>query len=207
MAEKAVSVAKQILRKSMEDRTGYRKSIMEYNNTPIVNLNTFPTQILQSRRLRTLLPVISTKLEPKVQTHIYDFLRRQQITYKNNYDKSSKKSFTNFEKGDIVVIKTDNEKVWQKATIIKKDNEPRSYWIQRHSDIKMLRRNTKHIKLSYTKLNNNKKLNPELYPECSYFKHANEPNQLVFQKDVSVDAEDNNRGNILTKPPIENQQC
>ncbi|KAF2893879.1 hypothetical protein ILUMI_12297, partial [Ignelater luminosus] len=206
MAEKAVSIAKQILRKSMEDRTDYRESIMEYNNTPIVNLNASPTQILQSRRLRTLLPVISTKLERKVQTHIYDFLRRQQITYKNNYDKSSKTSFTNFKKGDKVVIKTDNEKIWQKATIIKKANEPRLYWIQRHSDLKMLRMNTKHIKPSYTKLNNNKKLNPELYPECSYFKHTNEPNQLVVQNDASVDAEDNNRGNVLTKPPIENQQ-
>ncbi|KAF2905470.1 hypothetical protein ILUMI_00703 [Ignelater luminosus] len=186
MAGKAVSVAKQILRKSMEDRTDYRESIME--------------------RLRILLPVISTKLEPKVQTHIYDFLRRQQITYKNNYDKSSKKSFTNFKKGDKVVIKTDNEKTWQKATKIKKANESRSYWIQRHADLKMLRRNTKHIKPSYTKLNNNKKLNPELYPECSYFKHTNELNQLVVQNDASVDAEDNNRGNVVTKPPIENQQ-
>ncbi|KAF2882715.1 hypothetical protein ILUMI_23448 [Ignelater luminosus] len=160
MAEKAVSIAKQILCKSMKDGTDYRESIME--------------------RLRTLLAVISTKLEPKVQSHIYYFLRTQQITYENNYDKSSKKSFTNFKKGDKVVIKTDNEKTWQKATIIKKVNEPRSYWIQRHSDLKML--------------------------QCSYFKHTSKPNQLVVQNDVSVDAEDNNRGNVLTKPPIENQQ-
>ncbi|KAF2894626.1 hypothetical protein ILUMI_11547 [Ignelater luminosus] len=75
-----------------------------------------------------------------------------------------------------------------------------------HTGYNDIRRNTKHIKLSYTKLNNNKKLNPELYPECSYFKHTNEPNQLVVQKDVSVDAEDNNRGNVLSKSPIANQQ-
>lgn len=54
MAEKAVHICKLILNKYDEDGTDYREGIMHYNNTPLSSLHVSPSQILFSRRVRTI---------------------------------------------------------------------------------------------------------------------------------------------------------
>ncbi|XP_043481820.1 uncharacterized protein LOC122510924 [Leptopilina heterotoma] len=68
LAEKAVSIGKQILRKSIEDNYDYREGVLEYNNSPIIHLDASPAQILQSRNLRTQLPITSEQFicEPEL---------------------------------------------------------------------------------------------------------------------------------------------
>lgn len=71
LAEKAVSIAKQVLRKSHEGKTDYRDLLLEYNNTPLIHLKTAPSQIPHSRILRSQIPITASKLEPVIQKYIY----------------------------------------------------------------------------------------------------------------------------------------
>lgn len=164
MAEKAVSIAKQILRKSFEDKCDFREYILEYNNSPVISLGATPAQILQSRILKTELPITFKKLEPKIERKIYDKLHKQKQIMKSNFDKSARRNPLEYRKGDKVVIKTSKEKIWQKAIVIEKASEPRSYWVRKEGNNKIVRRNTAHMKLSSSKSDHKFICEPELYP-------------------------------------------
>ncbi|KAF2899403.1 hypothetical protein ILUMI_06772 [Ignelater luminosus] len=71
LAEKAVSISKQILFKSRDEKNNYYELLLEYNNIPILNLDASPSQILQSRILRTQLPITSKKLEPQMSIYVH----------------------------------------------------------------------------------------------------------------------------------------
>lgn len=90
-----------MLRKSRYGKIDYRELLLEYNNTPMINLEASPSQILQSRTLRTQLPMISSKLEPKIQTHIYEYLGKQKDRIKQYYDKTCRKQPTILKRGKI----------------------------------------------------------------------------------------------------------
>lgn len=164
LAEKAVSIGKNILKKSLENKTDFRELVMEYNNTPIINLKASPSQILQSRTLKSEIPITYKNLEPKVHTNIYRLLCEQKDIVKLNYDRTARKNPTFFKKGDKVVIKSNRDKVWNKAIIIEKAKEPRSYWVKKENSNKIVRRNNSHIKLSFTKPEYQLLSEPELYP-------------------------------------------
>lgn len=166
LAEKAVNIVKQILRKSSEENSDYRELVMEYNNTAITNLGASPAQILQSRSLRTQLPVASNMLEPTVQYQIYKRLCEQKMLTKLHYDKTTRRAATHFQKGDRVVIKCNNERIWQQAIVIEKAKEPRSYWVRKECNNKIVRRNSNQMKLSRTNVSNHERiLEPELHPD------------------------------------------
>lgn len=155
MAEKAVHISKNILRKANEDRVDYRDYLLSYNNTPLSGLEVSPSQILNSRRVRTLIPTKDTLLEPKIESNIYNLLILKQSINKNKDVKVVRnKKEAYFKIGDEIVYKTDKENYWKKGKIIDKCREPRSYWIGREEKNKV-RRNIKHLKKSYT---NNKYL-------------------------------------------------
>ncbi|GFT79334.1 transposon Tf2-9 polyprotein [Nephila pilipes] len=61
MVERAVGIAKSIMRKAKEDKRDYLLGLMEYRNTPISDLDLSPAQMMFNRRLETKLP-ISNKL-------------------------------------------------------------------------------------------------------------------------------------------------
>lgn len=179
MAEKSVNIAKQILRKSFEDSYDFREGIMEYNNSPIINLDVSPTQILQSRVLRSELPVTSELLEPKVQEGVYEKLCKQKEVVKLSYDKLARRNPLEYKKGDKVVIKTCKEKIWQKAIVIEKATEPRSYWVKKENNNKIVRRNATHMKPSCTKSDCKFICEPELYPNESCERNDTHPHDYV----------------------------
>lgn len=168
MAEKAVSISKQILKKSFDDKYDFREGVMEYNNSPIISLDATPAQILQSRILRSELPVSTKVLEPKVQTGIYERLVNQKQVMKNNFDKSARRKPLDYKKGDKVVIKTPKEKIWQKAIVIEKARDPKSYWVKKENNDKIVRRNTTNMKHSCTKSDYKFLCEPNLYPNENY---------------------------------------
>lgn len=94
----------------MDNGCDWREGVMEYKNAPIIHLNASPAQILQSRNLRSQIPMSSNNLEPKIQLHIYDQLCKQKEITKLNYDKLTRKTPVEYKKGDKVVIKTNKEK-------------------------------------------------------------------------------------------------
>lgn len=172
LAEKAVNIIKQVLRKSFSENSDYRELVMEYNNTVIISLGASPAQILQSRILRTQLPIASGHLEPKVQLQVYKRLCEQKEHIKSHYDKTTRRAVVVFQKGDRVVIKCNNERIWQQAIVIEKAKEPRSYWVRKECNNRIVRRNTNQMKLSCTQLDVNERiLEPELHPD-ELFRHS-----------------------------------
>ncbi|XP_050510413.1 uncharacterized protein LOC126887113 [Diabrotica virgifera virgifera] len=165
LSEKAVSLGKQILRKSLAEKSDFRDLLLEYNNTPIISLKASPAQILQSRTLRTQIPVTQNKLEPEIQVHIVNYLNEQKQKMKIHYDKTSPKSLIEYKKGDKVVVKSNRDKIWYKAVVLEKAREPRAYWIRKESNNKVIRRNSSQLKPSLTKSNYDAMLEPELFPD------------------------------------------
>ena len=103
MAEKAVHISKQILKKCNEDKTDIREGIMEYNNTPLTSLGVSPSQILNSRVLRNM-PCALNILKPKIQNDIYTKLCHKQNITKNYYDKSARKKTYYYKIGENVTF-------------------------------------------------------------------------------------------------------
>ncbi|KAK9704561.1 RNase H-like domain found in reverse transcriptase [Popillia japonica] len=107
-------------------------------------------QILQSRTLRTQLPMTHKQLEPNVQKNIYERLCEQKDRMKKHYDKTSRKASITYKKGDKVVVKSSKDSYWHKAVVLGKAEEPRSYWIQKDSNNRIVRRNSAQMKPSLT---------------------------------------------------------
>lgn len=147
MAEKAVHLSKMILGKAREDRVDYRNYVLNYNNTPLSTVNVSPSQILNSRRVRTLIPTRSECLEPKVEKNIHKLLMLKKSVTEQN--KLVRKKLVGYKVGDMIVHKTDNDKYWEKGIVVGKCKEPRSYWIKKGDD-RTVRRNTKHLRKSFS---------------------------------------------------------
>lgn len=188
LSEKAVNIGRQILRKSLDEKSDFRDLLCEYNNTPIINLNASPAQILQSRSLRTQLPTTHNKLEPKVQDHIYKQLCEQKLKMKNQYDKTSRKVLVEYGKGDKVVVKSTKDKHWYKAIVLGNAHEPRSYWLQKECNNRVVRRNSGQMKPSFTKTDyRDIVLEPELYPtQQEQSNHLDSP-KCIFNGETEGD--------------------
>ena len=63
-AEKAVDIAKRILKKSADAKTDYYIGLLEYRNTPVDGFRS-PAQLLKGRQLRSVLPCTIKHLRPK----------------------------------------------------------------------------------------------------------------------------------------------
>jgi hypothetical protein len=150
MAEKAVNIAKNLLKKAAEDKVDYRDFIMNYNNTPLSGLPYSPSQILNSRRIRTNVPTTGSALEPQVVRDIYKLLQLRQSITKGFHDRHVNKKEVVFKKGDHIVYKSKKDDHWKKGTILGKCKEPRSYWITKNDSLRPFRRNTHHLKKSFT---------------------------------------------------------
>lgn len=137
---------------------------MEYNNSLIINLKASPSQILQSRVLKTQLPVTNTSLEPRIQKGVYELLVKQKDLMKSNYDKIVRRNPFHYKVGDNVVIKSERDKIWYKA-IVEKAKEPRSYWVRKESNNKIIRRNTTQMRPSVTKPEHKFLNEPEMFPK------------------------------------------
>lgn len=143
LAEKAVGIAKSILKKCSEEGIDVRAALLEYRNTPISGLNVSPAELLMSRKLRTFLPIVKTHLTPK--THaIQPLLKDRQAKQKEYYDKTCK-GRKEFLPGDNVVIQ--NKGVWEPGVVIKKEATPRSYTVLNSKGNKIVR-NSVHLKQS-----------------------------------------------------------
>lgn len=143
MAEKAVGIVKNILRKVQDINIG----LMEYRNTPISGLNLSPAQLLYNRRLRTKLPISCKLLNTEFHNPYSKFCARQ-AKQKHYYDRTAQ-TLPELKSGDSILLYNFRTGHWDKGEILSKHKAPRSY-IVRNVNGEILRRNRKHIKLSKT---------------------------------------------------------
>ena len=68
MAEKAVQIAKNLLRKATKDGTDLQLALLDYRNTPRDFVLGSPVQRSMGRRTRTRMPTTSTLLKPELIT-------------------------------------------------------------------------------------------------------------------------------------------
>ncbi|CAB3247512.1 unnamed protein product [Arctia plantaginis] len=128
------------MKKSMHSKSDYRLALLEYLNTPISENLPSPAEILQSRKLRSILPVVRC-LHPSSGLIKRELIRRQRI-YKQYYDRNAKKLAT-LSVGQPVKIKDQNNNKWISGTITKQLRE-RSYEIKLSSG-NIIVRNRRHM--------------------------------------------------------------
>ncbi|CAI6350058.1 unnamed protein product [Macrosiphum euphorbiae] len=145
LAEKAVGIVKNMLKKLSEEGGDLSLYLMNYRNTPVAGLNYSPAQILQSRNLRTLVNNYNENcLKPEIIVINKEITnnKSKQINY---YNRSAGKEENEFNPGDKVVIQNKFTKVWWPGIVIKKTNFPRSY-IVKDANNRLLRRNSIFLK-------------------------------------------------------------
>lgn len=139
-AEKAVQIAKNLLKKAKADGSDPHLALLDYRNTPRDGLPS-PAQILMGRRTQTLLPTTAKLLRPKTIKGIAKRLEHNQQNQKHYYDRSSK-PLSKLQQGDTVRIRTDRS--WKPAVVVRCCAEPRSYIVKTSSG-QLLRRNRRDL--------------------------------------------------------------
>lgn len=143
MAEAAVGIVKKIFMKSKEERKDYLMGLMDYRNTPISGILLSPAQMMFNRRLKTKLPVSSKVLNAKLFDNVIEKLQCRQERQKLNYDKNAR-PLPLIKKGEDVLIRNFNTKTWDRARVLNKNKNPRSYKIQ-VNDGRTFTRNRRHL--------------------------------------------------------------
>ncbi|KAL4084397.1 hypothetical protein QTP88_028220 [Uroleucon formosanum] len=128
LAEKAVHISKQLLKKCHSEKVDLETALLEYRCTPIVELNASPSELLMSRLLKIKLPISKDKSKPTLQRNNHANLIKAQGKYKEWHDKrNNKKEVIFYEGHKVVLLKKDK---WIPGKIISKIVSPRSYWVE-----------------------------------------------------------------------------
>lgn len=142
-AERAVQTAKRIL-----EQSDPHLALMCYRATPISATGVSPAQLMTGRQIRTTLPMLHEKLQPKHISH-------EQVLQQDNKAKEAYRFFCNrrhsarslpdLHPGQSVRVKLDGEKSWRTpAKVIGRSLEPRSY-VVRTDNGTVTRRNRRHL--------------------------------------------------------------
>lgn len=142
MAERAVGICKNILRKS-ENEEQILMALLAYRTTPTKDLSYTPAQLMQNRNLRNELPMHNNKFKPELCTDVEKQQQAKQNIYKTYHDRTAKTRNLELTIGQKVLFENNNK--WEKGEIVDKHDTPRSYVIR--SDDRQYRRNTKHIRI------------------------------------------------------------
>ncbi|KAK9687435.1 hypothetical protein QE152_g36268 [Popillia japonica] len=78
LGEKAVGIAKKMVKQSMDTNKDMYSMLMEYRNCPLKHIGLSPAQILVSRMCKTKLPVTAELLMPKIHPDVREKLKKRQ---------------------------------------------------------------------------------------------------------------------------------
>lgn len=132
LAEKAVGIAKNMIKKSRDTKVELHLYLLNYRNAIIANTGFTPSQLLMNRQLRTKLPVQSSNLSPNQGINhavAHQKMLDNQQSQKSHYDKSARTEVL-FWPGERILLQNPKTKLWENAKIVKKLPEPRSYLVE-----------------------------------------------------------------------------
>ena len=144
LAEKAVGIVKNMMKKT-KNSDQLCVALMNYNNTPLGDLDLSPSQLSQNRRMRTKLVTKTESLEPRLNKNLEERFRKKNFKSKFYYNRNVAKH-RDFAVGDHVWLQNQIG-TWTDGKIISKLNQPRSYEILL-SNGSVLRRNSKFLRLN-----------------------------------------------------------
>ena len=144
LAEKSVGIIKNFLRKTKDNDQLYI-ALMNYNNTPLSDIELSPSQLSQNRRMRTKIVTKTKSLEPSLNKNVV-----KKFEIKNNKTKYyyNKNAFPrkDFEVSDRVWLQK-QDGTWSDGQIIAKLKQPRSYEVLL-SNGSVFRRNSKFLRFN-----------------------------------------------------------
>ena len=104
LAEKTVGIVKSMLRKSKETGQDIELFLLNYRNSPVANLLFSPSQMLNSRIMRSKLPISFKNLIPNlVPKNVYEEMTKNLAVQKQYYDVNARE-IVDFEEGERVFI-------------------------------------------------------------------------------------------------------
>ena len=142
-AENAVKIAKRLLKKTKKAKGDIYLNLLIWRNTPSDGLNSSPAQRMFGRRTKTNMPTVTSLLKPKLIENI-KVKKEESKNKQSKYYNRGAKELSELERGDIVRIKPQSGKVWEKAKVIAKV-DVRSYTVKTE-DGRIYRRNRRHLK-------------------------------------------------------------
>lgn len=142
-AEKAVNIAKNLVKKCEDDKQELWLALLEYRNTPLKEIDASPAELLMSRKTRTLIPAREILFKPSPVPNITKNILNKNLIQKSFYDKSSRHR-ESFAKGQKIWLQHPR-RGWIKAIISSCDSTPRSYWVVLENGV-VLRRNSSVIR-------------------------------------------------------------
>lgn len=167
LAERYVGIIKQMLKKA-KSKNDLPMLLMEYRNTPLIDMTYSPSQLFLQRTVKTRIPISNQALKPIIlnPSEIQSKLKDKQEKQKYYYDKNAK-DMDKLEKGENILIQKGN--IWERGKVEDIVNE-RSY-IVKDSHGNILRRNRRFLdKTNLPYVNNselydiNFRLSDDLYP-------------------------------------------
>lgn len=141
MAENGVKLAKTMLKKAYHHQADIYILLLEYRNTPVTGLDLSPSQLLQSRRLKSKIPTTAPLLLPQLCSDVKEKLEYLQGRQKEYFDRNTK-ALPPLTIGDPVVMQQGNS--WVPATVKEKSSTPRSFFVTT-GDGSTLRRNRRDL--------------------------------------------------------------
>lgn len=147
LAEKAVSISKQLLKKASEGRiVDLDTALMNYRNYPLKHMDYSPSQLLNSRMCKTKVPISSNLLLPSLCSNVQEKMQTKRVLNEKSFNKNAKVLKPLKEGSNVTVFnhKTNN---WDSGKIEKYHDSPRSY-ILKDSHGNSIRRNRYDIRSS-----------------------------------------------------------
>ncbi|MES9901692.1 MAG: RNase H-like domain-containing protein, partial [Sedimenticola sp.] len=141
LAERSIQTVKNLLKKANDDGKDEFIALLEYRNTPITGSNYSPAQLLMNRMLRDHIPTKAKLLQPQIPVNAKQQLQNKQQQQKRYYDRNAK-DLKKLKPNDVIRYRKDEQ--WKPATIVKRQEAPRSYYIQNDTGV-TLRRNRRHL--------------------------------------------------------------
>ncbi|UYV81197.1 K02A2.6-like, partial [Cordylochernes scorpioides] len=196
-AEAAVKIAKNLLKKSKQENSDFWQNLLNWRNTPTIDIDSSPVQRIMSRRTRAILPIHPNLLKPSIPENIPDkiSIKRQQAKY--YYDRKSK-NLPDLDIGQEVYVRTPNTTPsWSKANITNEHNT-RSYDVNIHG--RTYRRNRTWIKPQQASANQKSTNNQEEGRKESIDQEQTVSNCLPSTSSAGGD-------NIVKRTRIETTEC
>ena len=148
--ENCVKTIKSMMKKC--DGQDYRIGLLMLRNTPITGMTKSPAEILQGRKLKTILPQASVEMTNEMEREeiIIDLHRKQELMKKNHDRRSgvTMRPEDTYQKGERVMVQKEDQGPWTEGIILEKneDHNDRSYKILVVATKRNITRNVKHIR-------------------------------------------------------------
>ena len=143
-AESGVKIAKKLMKKAKKAGNDVYQALLDWRNTPTLDMDCSPAQRLMSRRTRSLLPMSESLLKPYVEMDVSQKIKAKRQKAKATYDQHAK-PLPELLIGQPVYIKPmpNSKDPWQKGTLTDKLST-RSYTVDVNGTT--YRRNRLHLR-------------------------------------------------------------